>query len=137
MNMNSETRAACDASAVNQARTFGMSADFASNKDRLVADLKLVMADAEKIIKQTASASNESFALLKARLDGKLTEAKAKLKGARHTVEQQARQATSVAQTYVKANPWQSAALAIAAGIVLGFCLGRQTAADASRVPLE
>jgi ElaB/YqjD/DUF883 family membrane-anchored ribosome-binding protein len=135
--MNSKTQAVYDALAANHGKTFRASANFDSNKDQLVTDLKLVMADAEKLIKEAAGASNESFALLRERLDVKLVEAKARLKSARSVIAQQAQQATAVAHTYVKANPWQTAGLAIAAGVVLGFCLGQQAAADYADAPAE
>lgn len=135
--MNSETQAVYDALAANQGKTLRMASNFDSNKDNLLADLKLVVADAEKLIKEAAGASTEVFATLHERFEAKLGEAKTKLGRARSAVGDQAQQATAAAQAYVKANPWQSVGVLAAAALILGFCLGRQVTGLDADVPLE
>ena len=126
--MNSETRAVYDALVANQGKTLRVASNFDNNKDQLVTDLKLVVADAEKLIREVASASNESFAALHARFDAKMLDAKDKLGRVRIALGEQAHQATAVARTYVKANPWQSAGVLVGVAVLLGFFLVRQTA---------
>lgn len=135
--MNIEAQQAHDALAANQHKTLRVSSNFDSNKDQLLTDLRLVAADAEKLIKEVASASNEGFTALQARFDAKMVEARSKLGRARVAMADQANQATAAAQTYVKANPWQSAGVLAAVAVILGFCLGRQSVGSELAAPNE
>src|SRR5258705_5190050 len=135
--MNSETQAVYDALAANQGKTLRESSNFDSNRDQLLVDLTLVVADADKLIREAAGASTEGLAALHTRLEAKLAEAKAKLARARSAVNGKAQYAAAAAQTYVRANPWQSAGVLVAAGVILGFFLGRQSSGDGLDVPME
>ena len=119
--MSNETQAVYDASAANQGKTLRQASNFDGNRDQLLADLKRVVADADKLIRDAAGASSEGFAALQTRLEGKLAEATAKLAQARATVGGKAQYAAAAAQTYVRTNPWQSAGVLVAAGVILGF----------------
>jgi ElaB/YqjD/DUF883 family membrane-anchored ribosome-binding protein len=96
------------------------------SKEKLLADLKMVVADAETLIKEAAAASNEGFASLRARFETRLVEAKAQVVRAQAAAGEKTRHAADAAQAYVKQNPWQSAGVSVAAGAILGFCLGRR-----------
>jgi ElaB/YqjD/DUF883 family membrane-anchored ribosome-binding protein len=135
--MNSETKAVYEALAENQGKSLRMASNFDDNKDKLLADLKLVAADAEKLIKEVAGASSEGFATLQGRFEAKLSDAKAQLGRARSAARDQAQHATVAAQAYVKANPWQSAGVLAVAAMILGFILGRQSAGSDVDVPIE
>ena len=135
--MNSETRAVYDALAAKQGKTLRQSSNFDSNRDKLLADLKLVVADADQLIREAAGASTESIAELRARLETKVAEVKAKLARAKAAVGGKAQYASDAAQAYVRANPWQSAGVLVAAAVIVGFCLGRQSAGSDVDVPLE
>ena len=134
--MNIETRAVYDALAAKQNKTLRDASNFDNNKDQLVTDLKLVVADAEKLIREVASASNESFAALHARFDAKMLDAKERLGRARTELGEQALQATAAARTYVKENPWRSAGVLVGVAVLLGFLVARQTARGRA-APLE
>ncbi len=135
--MSNETQAVYDASAANQGKTLRQASNFDGNRDQLLADLKRVVADADKLIRDAAGASSEGFAALQTRLEGKLAEATAKLAQARATVGGKAQYAAAAAQTYVRTNPWQSAGVLVAAGVILGFFLGRQSAGAELDVPMR
>ncbi|MEO8442570.1 MAG: DUF883 family protein [Betaproteobacteria bacterium] len=133
--MNNETQTVYDALAANQAKSLREASNFDSNRDQLLADLKRVVADADKLIRDAAGASTEGFAALQTRLEAKLAEATAKLARARAAVGGKAQYAAAAAQTYVRANPWQSAGVLVAAGVLVGFFLGRQSAGAELDVP--
>jgi ElaB/YqjD/DUF883 family membrane-anchored ribosome-binding protein len=97
-----------------------------SNKDKLIADLKTVVADGEKMIREAADSSADSFVALRARFEATLNDAKAKLVRARSVVQSNAQCATDSTQAYVRENPWKSAGVTAAAGVVVGFLLGRR-----------
>ena len=122
--MNTETIATHDALVAVPRGPAGRPLD--GNKDRLLADLKVLAADTEQLIREAAAASNEGYTELRARFDTKLVDAKAKLVQARAAVAEQSRQARAATHTYVKGNPWQAAGFAAAAGVLFGYLLSRR-----------
>jgi ElaB/YqjD/DUF883 family membrane-anchored ribosome-binding protein len=127
--MNSETQAVYDALAANQGKSLRESANFDSNRAKLLADLKILVADADKLIREAAGASTEQFAALQTRMEAKLVDARLKLARAGSVAGDKARQATAAAQAYARARPWQTAGVLIAAGAILGLVLSRRSSA--------
>jgi len=127
--MNSATQAVYDALAANQGKTLRESANFDSNRAKLLADLKVLVADADKLIREAAGASTEQFAALQTRMEAKLVDARLKLARAGSVAGDKARQATAAAQAYARARPWQTAGVLIAAGAILGLVLSRRSSA--------
>ena len=128
--MNSETQAVYDALAANQGKSLRESANFDSNRAKLLADLKVLVADADKLIRETAGASTEQFAALQTRMEAKLVDARLKLARAGSVAGDKARQATAAAQAYARAKPWHAAGVLIAAGAILGLVLSRRSSAS-------
>jgi ElaB/YqjD/DUF883 family membrane-anchored ribosome-binding protein len=127
--MNSETQAVYDALAANQGKSLRESANFDSNRAKLLAYLKVLVADADKLIREAAGASTEQFAALQTRMEAKLVDARLKLARAGSVAGDKARQATAAAQAYARARPWQTAGVLIAAGAILGLVLSRRSSA--------
>jgi ElaB/YqjD/DUF883 family membrane-anchored ribosome-binding protein len=123
--MNTETKAGHDAISLSErggAQRLSLSYD--SNKDKLLADLKILAADTEQLIKEAATASNERFTALRERFDTKLVETRAKLGDAKTAVGEKARLATDVTHVYIQENPWRSAGIIAAAGAIFGLLGG-------------
>ena len=127
--MNSETQSVYDALAANQGKTLRESANFDHNRAKLLADLKVLVADADKLIREAAGASTEQFAALQTRIEAKLVDARLKLALAGSVAGDKARQATAAAQAYARARPWQTAGVLIAAGAILGLVMSRRSSA--------
>ena len=127
--MNSETQSVYDALAANQGKTLRESANFDHNRAKLLADLKVLVADADKLIREAAGASTEQFAALQTRMEAKLIDARLKLARAGSVAGDKARQATAAAQAYARARPWQTAGVLIAAGAILGLVMSRRSSA--------
>jgi len=127
--MNNETQAVYDALAANQGKTLRESANFDSTRDKLLADLKVLVTDADKLIREAAGASADGFAALQTRMEAKLVDARSKLVRARSAAGDKAQQATAAAQAYARANPWQTVGVLIAAGVVLGLLLTHRSSA--------
>jgi ElaB/YqjD/DUF883 family membrane-anchored ribosome-binding protein len=125
--MNSETQAVYDALAATRGKTLRESANFDSNRDKLIADLRLIVADADILIREAAGASSEEFSALKTRLEAKLADIRDKLSRVRAFAGNRAQQASAAAQAYARAKPWQAAGVLVATGAVVGFLLSRQT----------
>ena len=106
-----------------------MSAQSASNdvsKDKLVADLKLVVADAEELLRATASQAGEKVAAARERIQASLASAKVKLSEAERALLEKTKQAAKATDEYVHDNPWNAIGIAAAAGFVLGILIGRR-----------
>jgi ElaB/YqjD/DUF883 family membrane-anchored ribosome-binding protein len=103
-----------------------------ASKDKLVADLKMVVTDAEKLLKEAADSSADGFAALRTRVEGKLDEARVKLVRARAVVGESAQSAADSTQAFVKGNPWKSVGVLAAFSVIGGFLLGRRKPASDS-----
>ena len=106
-----------------------MSTHSASNdvtKDKLVADLKIVVADAEELLRATASQAGEKVAAARERIQASLATAKVKLGEAERALLEKTKEAAKAAEDYVRENPWQAIGIAAAAGLVLGILISRR-----------
>ncbi|MEK6243193.1 MAG: DUF883 family protein [Pseudomonadota bacterium] len=106
-----------------------MNDQFASNdvtKDKLVADLKVVVADAEELLRATASQAGEKVAAARERIQASLATAKVKLGEAERALLEKTKQAAKATDVYVHENPWEAVGVAAAVGLVLGILISRR-----------
>jgi ElaB/YqjD/DUF883 family membrane-anchored ribosome-binding protein len=94
--------------------------------DKLAADLRLVIADAEALLRATASQAGETVAGARAKVQDSLDSAKAKLEGFGEDATRQARAAVHATEDYVRDNPWQAVGVAALVGIALGLLISRR-----------
>jgi ElaB/YqjD/DUF883 family membrane-anchored ribosome-binding protein len=97
-----------------------------ASKDKLVADLKLVVSDAEELLRATASQAGEKVSAARERIQASLASAKVKLVDAERVALEKAKETAKVADEYVQDNPLQAVGIAAAAGFVLGLLIGRR-----------
>ncbi len=97
-----------------------------ANKDKLIADFKVVIADAEEILRATAGQAGEKFAELREKTQARLTEAKIKLAEAEVMIVDKAKAAGRAADDYVHDNPWRAVGIAAGVGLVVGLLIGRR-----------
>ena len=106
-----------------------MSAQSASNdvsKEKLVADLKVVVADAEELLRATASQAGEKVVAARERIQASLATAKVKLSDAEQVLLEKSKLAAKATDEYVRENPWQAVGVAAVAGLVLGVLISRR-----------
>lgn len=103
-----------------------MNAPEATNNEKLISDIKAVVADAEAILSATAGQTGEKVAELRASLMARLGEAKNRLISAEEVVVEKARHAAQVTDEYVHDNPWQSIVIAGGIGFIIGFLASRR-----------
>ncbi|OFZ86738.1 MAG: hypothetical protein A2W21_02395 [Betaproteobacteria bacterium RBG_16_66_20] len=96
------------------------------NKDKLVADLKVVVADAEELLRATASQAGEKVAVARERIQASLATAKVKLGEAERALLEKTKEAARATDDYVRENPWQAVGIAAVAGLVLGILISRR-----------
>ena len=95
-------------------------------KDKLIADVKLVIADTEELLRATAGQAGDKFADLRAKTQDRLAGAKIKLAEVEAAAVDKARQAGRVADDYVHDNPWVSVGVAAGFGFIVGLLIGRR-----------
>jgi ElaB/YqjD/DUF883 family membrane-anchored ribosome-binding protein len=103
-----------------------MSAEENVSKDKLMQDFKAVVADAEELLRATASQAGEKVAVARERIQDSLHHAKVKLAEAEDIIVQKSRQAARVTDDYVHENPWQAVGVAAGVGLVIGLLIGRR-----------
>ena len=96
------------------------------NKDKLIADLKVVAQDVEELLRATANQTGEKLATARARAEESLRAAKLRIADAGDDVAARTRAAADATDQYVRENPWQAVGIAAAVGFVLGFLLSRR-----------
>lgn len=87
--------------------------------EKLAADLKLVISDAEALLRATVG---ETAAAGRAKLHEGLDAAKLKLGPLAEEAAEQAR----AADDYVREHPWNAVGIAVLAGIAVGLLIGRK-----------
>ncbi len=96
------------------------------NKEKLVADLKVVVADTEELLRATAGQAGEKVSAIRDRLQDHLANAKASLADAQAAMVDRAKQVGRYTDDYVHDNPWRSVGIAAGVGLVIGLLIGRR-----------
>lgn len=96
------------------------------NKDHLINEFKVVVADAEALLKETANTGGEKLAEVRARAEESLSIAKARMLDAQAEVLARSKAAAKATDEYVHENPWRSIGLAASVGVVVGLLIGRR-----------
>lgn len=95
-------------------------------RDKLITDFKVVVQDAEELLKATASSVGEKSAVIRQRIEENLREAKSKLAQAESIVIDKTKEAAEVTDAYVRTNPWQAVGIAAGLGFLVGVLVSRR-----------
>lgn len=96
------------------------------SKDKLVADLKVVIADAEELLAETASHTGERIGELRERMQDNLRNARHKLGELEDAVVVKTREAVKATDHYVHEHPWKAVGIAAGAGLIIGLLISRR-----------
>ena len=96
------------------------------NKEKLIADFKMVVADTEELLRATAGQAGEKVNEIRARAQDRLNVAKLKLAEAEVILIDKAKQVGRAADDYVHDNPWSSVGMAAGVGFLIGLLVGRR-----------
>jgi ElaB/YqjD/DUF883 family membrane-anchored ribosome-binding protein len=96
------------------------------SSEKLVQDLRVVVADAEDLLKATASQTGERIEKARARAEESLRAAKARLLQASDAMEASAREAAERIDGAVRENPWSAVGVAAGLGLIIGILIGRR-----------
>lgn len=96
------------------------------SKEKLVSDLKVVVADTEELLRATAGQAGEKMTELRSKIESRLHNARATLAEAQDTIVAKAKQVGSATDDYVHDNPWKSVGIAAGVGLLVGILIGRR-----------
>lgn len=103
-----------------------MTNDTAVTKDKLTQDLKIVVADAEELVRATASQAGEKVAVAREKIQDSLHRARIKLAEAEDMMIDKTRQAARATDEYVHDHPWKAVGVAAGIGLIVGLLIGRR-----------
>lgn len=95
-------------------------------KEQLISDFKVVIADAEALIKATANQGGEAVVNLRAKAEESLAAAKVKLADAQDALIEKGKVAAQATDDYVHEKPWHAVGIAAGVGLVVGLLIGRR-----------
>ena len=91
--------------------------------DKLAADLRLVISDAEALLRATVG---DTAAVGRAKLQEGLDAAKLHLGPLAEEAATHARDSMRAADAYVREHPWNAVSIAVLAGVALGLIMSRK-----------
>ncbi|MDH4389939.1 MAG: DUF883 family protein [Aquabacterium sp.] len=97
-----------------------------AQKDKLMADLRVVISDAEELLRLGAEQTGVSATEWRARVEDRLSRAKIKLADLQDSAVAKARAAGHAADDYVHEHPWKAVGAAAGIGLIIGLLIGRR-----------
>ena len=95
-------------------------------KEKLISDFKVVVADAEALLKASAGQGGEALAAVRTRVQESLAVAKEKMLDAEEELLAKTKAAARVTDEYVHDHPWHAVGIAAGVGLVIGLLIGRR-----------
>jgi ElaB/YqjD/DUF883 family membrane-anchored ribosome-binding protein len=94
--------------------------------EQLITDFKVVVADAEALLKATANQGGEKLAEVRAKAEESLRVVKARMAEAQEALIVKTKEAAKATDVYVHENPWQAIGVAAGLGLLIGWLMGRR-----------
>lgn len=95
-------------------------------RDKLIADLKTVIADAEDLLRATAGQAGDKVAAARAKAEAGLERARTRLKELEGELAERGRQAARATDEFVHREPWKAVGIAAGIGLIVGLLMGRR-----------
>ena len=96
------------------------------SSDHLIGDFKALMADAEALIKATASHEEGPLSAIRSKALDTLTNAKESLSSVEGALTEKAKEVAEGADEFVHRNPWEAVGVAAGLGLLIGLFIGRR-----------
>jgi len=93
---------------------------YADPRERLVSDMKILLADAEEFLSAVGAESKEKIAGIRPRLEAAIRRARTQAAEVEAAVEARAREGARRVEDYATDHPWQTAGMAAAVGATVG-----------------
>ncbi len=98
----------------------------ALQKDKLMTDLRVVISDAEELLRMTAGEAGETAADIRGRIQTRIAQAKSELIHLQEVAVTKAKEVGHATDEFVHDNPWKSIGIAAGLGLVVGLLVGRR-----------
>ncbi|OGS91812.1 MAG: hypothetical protein A2Z95_07835 [Gallionellales bacterium GWA2_60_18] len=95
------------------------------SKEKLMQDLRVVVSDAEELLRATAGQAGEKMAVARERIQENLAAAKERMIAAEQAVVANAKQAARATDDYVHENPWKAVGIGAGVGLIIGMLISR------------
>ncbi len=95
-------------------------------REKLVEDMRIVLADTEQLLKAVADQSGEKLAALQPRIEESLSNAKARLAEFEQAARERARATAQATDDYAHDHPWRIAGTTALLGVAAGLLIGRR-----------
>jgi ElaB/YqjD/DUF883 family membrane-anchored ribosome-binding protein len=97
-----------------------------ASRDKLMTDVKAVVADAEAYLDASVGQTGAAYAAARKKLEVTLHAARAQAAEAGRVAAEKARAVARATDTYVHEKPWESIAMGVGVGLLLGLLLARR-----------
>lgn len=97
-----------------------------SSRDKLIAEMKAAVMDAQTLLEASGDESGESYQQTKERLAARLPALQGQFTQAERRAMEQAEAAARVTDEYVHGHPWPAIAVGVGAGLLLGLLIVRR-----------
>jgi len=94
--------------------------------EKLAADMRIVLADTEQLLKAVIGQSGEKLAALQPRIEESLRNARARLAEFEQVANEKARAAVDATDDYAHEHPWKIAGITALLGVAVGLLIGRR-----------
>jgi ElaB/YqjD/DUF883 family membrane-anchored ribosome-binding protein len=92
---------------------------------KLASDIKMLVHDAEELVRATALDSGEKVAELRHRMLKAVNEVKPHIAALETAVSEKAKSAATCTDAYVRDNPWTAMGISAGVGVVIGLLISR------------
>lgn len=97
-----------------------------AHREKLMNDLKLVIADADELLKLTAGEMGDKAAEMRLRMQARMEQAKADLARVQDAAVGKAKDAGRATDAYVHEHPWTAVGIGAGVGLLLGMLISRR-----------
>lgn len=94
-------------------------------KEKLMQDFRVVVTDAEELLRATAGLAGEKVSAARERIQENLASAKVRLSAAEEAMVAKTRQAARATDEYVHENPWKAVGIGAGVGLIVGMLISR------------
>jgi ElaB/YqjD/DUF883 family membrane-anchored ribosome-binding protein len=97
-----------------------------AQRDKLLTDMRIMVTDAEELLKLGAGDVSETARSLRDRLQKSLSQARGNLTNLQAAATEKVKAAGHAADEYVHENPWRAVAAGAGIGLVVGLLISRR-----------
>jgi len=97
-----------------------------TQSQKLAADVRILINDAEEMIRETAAETGDKVVELRRRMQQAVSDLRPQLASIESAVSEKVTSAATCTDTYVRDNPWTAIGISAGIGLVTGLLIGRR-----------